>query len=99
MTFHHVFDDEPVDNPFFFEQRKYFPAKSVFQIFCCGHWAFYEHAGSIKTAVRGNDVQVRIKVLEIAESLNHNHGIAPGQTPDGDPRSPDTGKSHPGHRA
>ena len=28
-----------------------------------------------------------------------NHDIAPGQTPDADPRSPDTGKSRPGHRA
>ena len=34
---------------------------------------FDEHAVSIKTSVRGDDAQIRIKVLEIAEYLNRDN--------------------------
>ena len=70
MPAHHVVDDKIGDHGFFFEQLEYLPAEGVLQVVRQRRGASDEHVVSIKTAVCGNNMQMGIKILEIAEGLD-----------------------------
>jgi hypothetical protein len=65
MPVHHIVDDKIGDQSLFFEQRKDLPVKGILQILCRKLRPLDERAVSVKTAVRGDNVEMGVKILEI----------------------------------
>lgn len=74
---HHILDN-PVRKAVGFEQLEHLLPEQRFQIGRAGLIGLLELALTIKAAVRGDDVKMRIEILEVAERLHRHHAAGYG---------------------
>lgn len=77
MPAHHVFDD-PIRQAVGLEQIEHLLPEQGLQVGGAGLIGLLKSPLSIEAVVRGDDVQVRIKVLEVAERLDRYHAAGHG---------------------